>query len=65
VLADAGYWHIGQKQRLVADGMQGLVPPDSGLRADARPGWDGRVLRVMRRVLARTAASKWVRVMCS
>jgi hypothetical protein len=32
--------------------MWGLVPPDSGLRAEARPGWDGRVLRVMRRVLA-------------
>jgi hypothetical protein len=41
VLADAGYWHTQQIQRLVAAGMQVLVSPDSGLRADARPGWEG------------------------
>ena len=45
VLADAGYWHAAQMQRLVADGMQGLVPPDSGLRAGARPGWEAATTR--------------------
>jgi type IV secretory pathway protease TraF len=52
VLADAGYWHTQQIHRLVADGMQVLVPPDSGLRADARPGWEGGLYAFMRRVLA-------------
>ena len=52
VLADAGYWHTQQIQRIVADGMQVLVPPDSGLRVDARPGWEGGLYAFMRRVLA-------------
>jgi hypothetical protein len=52
VLADAGYWHTQQIQRLAADGMQVLVPPDSGLRTDARPGWEGGLFAFMRRVLA-------------
>ena len=51
VLADAGYWHAEQMQRLVNDGMQVLVPPDSGLRQGARPGWDGGYYAFMRRVL--------------
>lgn len=52
VLADAGYWHTQQIQRIVADGMQVLVPPDSGLRETPRPGWDGGLYTFMRRVLA-------------
>jgi transposase len=28
VLADAGYWHQAQMERLVSDGMKVLVPPD-------------------------------------
>ncbi len=32
--------------------MQVLVPPDSGLREGARPGWDGGLYAFMRRVLA-------------
>ena len=52
VLADAGYWHAEQMQRIINDGMQVLVPPDSGLRAGARPGWDGGFYAFMRRVLA-------------
>ena len=35
VLADAGYWHSAQMQRIMADGIQVLVPPDSGLRQGA------------------------------
>jgi transposase len=52
VLADAGYWHAEQMQRLVNDGMQVLVPPDSGLRQGARPGWEGGYYAFMRRVLS-------------
>ena len=51
VLADAGYWHKEQIERIVADGTQVLVPPDSGLREDARPGWQGGFYAFMRRVL--------------
>jgi transposase len=51
VLADAGYWHTEQMQRIVADGMQVLVPPDSGLRESPRPGWEGGYYAFMRRVL--------------
>jgi transposase len=51
VLADAGYWHTEQMQRIMAKGMQVLVPPDSGLRDGARPGWDGGHYAFMRRVL--------------
>jgi hypothetical protein len=51
VLADAGYWHQRQIERVVADGMQVLVPPDGGLRKGTRPGWDG-FYDFMRRVLA-------------
>jgi len=29
-----------------------LIPPDSGLRAGARPGWEGGYYAFMRRVLA-------------
>jgi transposase len=52
VLADAGYWHTQQIERIVADGMQVLVPPDSGLRETARPGWEGGLYAFMRRVIA-------------
>jgi transposase len=52
VLADAGYWHQVQMERLVADGMIVLVPPDAKKRGGARPGWDGGLYAFMRRVLA-------------
>jgi len=55
VLADAGYWHTEQIQRIAANGMQVLVPPDSGLRESARPGWDGGLYAFMRRVLSSDA----------
>jgi hypothetical protein len=32
VLADAGYRHKEQMERIIPDGMQVLVPPDSGVR---------------------------------
>ena len=52
VLADAGYWHTNQMEHLLADGFQVLVPPDSMVRQDARPGWEGGMYSFMRRVLA-------------
>ncbi len=52
VLADAGYWHQVQMERLVADGIAVLIPPDANKRAGARPGWHGGLYAFMRRVLA-------------
>ena len=52
VLADAGYWHREQIERVVSDGIQVLVPPDGGLREGVRPGWDKGMYAFMRRVLA-------------
>jgi transposase len=52
VLADAGYWHKRQMENIVNRGMQVLVPPDSGLRKGARPGWDKGLYAFMRRVLS-------------
>jgi transposase len=52
VLADAGYWHQVQMERLLGDGLTVLIPPDAKQRAGARPGWDGGLYAFMRRVLA-------------
>ena len=52
VLADAGYWHQPQMERIAAQGIQVLVPPDSSRRKTARPGWDGGLYAFLRRVLA-------------
>ena len=51
VVADAGYWHKRQMERVVGRGIQVLIPPDSGLRKNPRPGWDGGLYAFMRRVL--------------
>jgi hypothetical protein len=52
VLADAGYWHTDQIQRLTGRGLTVLVAPDAGKRQGARPGWNGGLYAFMRRVLA-------------
>jgi hypothetical protein len=52
VIADAGYWHKRQMENIVCRGIQVLIPPDSGLRESARPGWDGGPYAFMRRVLS-------------
>ena len=51
VLADAGYWHQAQMERIVSRGTVVLIPPDAGKRKGARPGWDGGLYAFMRRVL--------------
>jgi hypothetical protein len=43
-LADAGYWHHEQMDDLAANGIQVLIPPDSGKRKrkdTPRRGWQG------------------------
>src|SRR5919201_5914662 len=52
LLADAGYWHQQQMERIVDQGIAVLIPPDAGKRRGARPGWDGGLYAFMRRVLA-------------
>ena len=52
VLADAGYWHKHQMENVVSRGIEVLIAPDSGLRKNTRPGWDGGLYAFMRRVLA-------------
>ena len=52
VLADAGYWHQAQMERITGRGTVVLIPPDAGKRKGARPGWDGGLYSFMRRVLA-------------
>jgi hypothetical protein len=50
-LADAGYWHQQQMERIVSRGTQVLIPPDASKRRGARPGWQGGYYAFMRRVL--------------
>jgi transposase len=54
LLADAGYWHQEQMERIVATGTQVLVPPDSSRRRgkSTRRGWDGGLYAFMRQVLS-------------
>jgi hypothetical protein len=52
VLADAGYWHQIQMERLVSDGIEVLIPPDAKKRGGSRPGWNGGLYAFMRRALA-------------
>jgi transposase len=51
VLADAGYWHGEQIDRLMGQGVQVLIPPDADKRRGTRPGWDGGRYAFMRNVL--------------
>jgi hypothetical protein len=58
VLADAGYWHGEQIDRLLGEGVQVLVPPDADKRRGTRPGWDGGRYAFMRNVLDAPAAGE-------
>jgi transposase len=51
LLADAGYWHQRQMERIVDQGIPVLIPPDASKRRGARRGWDGGLYAFMRRVL--------------
>jgi transposase len=52
VLADAGFWHTEQIERLTGRGLTVLIAPDAGKRKGPRPGWNGGLYAFMRRVLA-------------
>ena len=52
LLADAGYWHGEQMQRIVDRGIQVLIPPDTSRRRTTRRNWDGGRYDEMRQVLA-------------
>ena len=52
LLADAGYWHTAQMQRLRDRGIEVLAPPDGNMRAGNRPGWEGGAYQQMRDTLA-------------
>jgi transposase len=51
LLADAGYWHGEQMERIVNHGIQVLIPPDTSRRRTTRRNWDGGHYDFMRRVL--------------
>src|SRR6187455_1435527 len=48
VLADAGYWHTEQIERLHERGLAVLIPPDAKKRKGERPGWQGGLYTLMR-----------------
>ena len=55
VIADAGYWHQAQMERVIDLGIPVLVPPDAGNRKQGtgtRPGWTGGLYAFMRRTLS-------------
>jgi transposase len=52
LLADAGYWHGEQMERIVDRGIQVLIPPDTSRRRTTRRNWEGGHYDFMRRVLA-------------
>src|SRR3954452_20344401 len=52
LLADAGYWHGEQMQRIVDPGIQVLIPPDPTRPRTPRRNWDGGRYDEMRRLLA-------------
>src|SRR5206468_777702 len=52
VLADAGYWHGEQMQRIAERGIEVLIPPDTGRHRTTRRNWEGGRYDEMRQVLA-------------
>jgi hypothetical protein len=52
VVADAGYWHLEQMNRITGKGIPVLIPPDSTRRKQPRPGWTSGAYAFMRAVLA-------------
>src|SRR3954463_2471300 len=52
LLADAGYWHGEQMQRIINRGIEVIIPPDTSRRRTTRRNWEGGHYDFMRRVLA-------------
>src|SRR5688500_6643810 len=61
LLADAGYWHGEQMQRITDRGIEVLIPPDTSRRRTTRRNWDGGRYDEMRRVLASDRGSELYR----
>jgi hypothetical protein len=61
LLADAGYWHGKQMQRIVDRGIEVLIPPDTSRRRTTRRNWDGGRYDQMREVLASDRGSELYR----
>jgi hypothetical protein len=52
LLADAGYWHGEQMDRIANRGIPVLIPPDTTRHRATRRNWEGGHYAFMRRVLA-------------
>ena len=52
VIADAGYWHTAQMQRIAERGIEVLIPPDGTMRDGKRPGWENGLYALMRERLS-------------
>src|SRR3954471_7021448 len=52
LLADAGYWHGEQMQRILDRGIEVLIPPDTGRQRTTRRNWEGGRYDQMRDLLA-------------
>jgi transposase len=52
LLADSGYWHNEQMDRITASGLPLLVPPEAASNRGIRKGWEGPRFAFMRTVLA-------------
>jgi hypothetical protein len=52
LVADAGYWHNDQVDRVTASGLPMLVAPEAATRKGIRRGWEGGRYAWMRHVLA-------------
>jgi hypothetical protein len=55
IVADAGYWHQEQMEKIVERGIPVIIPPDANTRESGRPG---RIDRFQRRGRA-AAPSEW------
>ncbi len=61
VLADSGYWHQHQMQRIIGRGIPVLIPPDRATRNGQRPGWSGGLYTFMRGALTSELGSRLYR----
>jgi transposase len=61
VLADSGYWHQHQMERITSRGIPVLIPPDRATRNGERPGWSGGLYTFMRGALQSEVGSRLYR----
>jgi hypothetical protein len=61
VVADAGYWHKHQMEKIVSRGIPVIIPPDANTREGQRPGWNKGLYAFMRSVIASEAGGQLYR----